>query len=107
MTISMDDTPWSRDEAVADKRLGAEQIKILALASLGSILEFLEYNVFIFLSPIIGALFFPPDIPPTIRTIQVMSVFAIGYLGRPIGGVCLGFSVTGLAARELSVCRYC
>jgi len=90
MTISMEDTPWTRGEAVADKTLGAEQIKILALASLGSILEFLEYNVFIFLSPIIGALFFPPDIPPTIRTIQLMSVFAIGYLGRPIGGVLLG-----------------
>jgi Sugar (and other) transporter len=90
MTISMEDTPWPRDEAVADKRLGAEQLKILALASLGSILEFLEYNVFIFLSPIIASLFFPPDIPPTIRTIQVMSVFAIGYLGRPIGGVLLG-----------------
>jgi MFS family permease len=90
MTISLEDRPWGHDETVADKRLGAEQLKILALASLGSILEFLEYNVFIFLSPIIGALFFPPDIPPTIRTIQVMSVFAIGYLGRPIGGVLLG-----------------
>jgi MFS family permease len=90
MTISLEDRPWTHDEAVADKRLGAEQLKILALASLGSILEFLEYNVFIFLSPVIGSLFFPPDIPPTIRTIQVMSVFAIGYLGRPIGGVLLG-----------------
>ena len=38
-------------------------IRNLALAAVGGALEFYEFVIFIFFTPIIAKLFFPPDLP--------------------------------------------
>ena len=53
--------------AVAEKpttlpaTLTREQYKVLGLSSLGGALEFYEFVVFVYLTPYIGNVFFPPD----------------------------------------------
>ncbi|MEP6587671.1 MAG: MFS transporter [Polaromonas sp.] len=66
-----------------------EQFKALTIATLGGILEFYEFVIFIYLASIIGQAFFPLDVPLWIRQAQTLAIFAAGYLVRPIGGIVL------------------
>ncbi|SRR5579883_427075 len=67
----------------------AEQKKIIALSSLGGMLEFYDFIIFVFLAKLLGELFFPKTDP--VATLMVgLTVFAIGYLARPLGGLFFG-----------------
>lgn len=58
----------------------------LALASLGSMLEFYEFMVFSFFTVIIGKLFFPPELPEAVKTFSAVALYSLGFLLRPISG---------------------
>ena len=61
--------------------------KTLILASLGGMLEFYDFIIFVFFADIIGRLFFPPDVPDWITQLQTFAIFGVGYLARPLGGI--------------------
>lgn len=63
-----------------------EQKKVLFLSSLGGVLEFYDFIIYIFLAPIIEKIFFA-DNSSYIATLKTMAIFSIGYLLRPIGGI--------------------
>lgn len=63
------------------------RIRILALASLGGALEYYDFVVFVFLTPIIARLFFPADMHEWLRETETFGIFAAGYIVRPLGGV--------------------
>ena len=63
------------------------RIRILALASLGGALEYYDFVVFVFLTPVIGKLFFASTIPEWAREVQTFGIFAAGYVVRPLGGI--------------------
>lgn len=67
--------------------LTGQHKKTLALASLGGALEFYDFIVFVFWAPTISILFFPADSPIWLRQLQTFSIFAAGYLVRPLGGI--------------------
>ena len=67
--------------------LGRAQARTLALASLGGVLEFYDFVIFVFFATTIGQLFFPPGQPDWLRQVQAYGLFAAGYLARPLGGV--------------------
>ncbi|WP_449448405.1 MFS transporter [Thermomonas brevis] len=67
--------------------LSRQQLKTLALASLGGALEFYDFVVFVFFATVMGALFFPADMPQWLKLVQTFGIFAAGYLARPLGGV--------------------
>lgn len=71
----------------ATARLDARTIRTLALASLGGALEYYDFIVAVFFTRILGAVFFPPQTPEWLAQIEVFSIFAAGYLIRPIGGI--------------------
>jgi MFS family permease len=73
--------------AVPDHRLTAKDYKTLSLATLGGLLEFYDFIIFVFFAKSIGQLFFPPGIPDWVRQFQTFGIFAAGYLARPIGGI--------------------
>lgn len=75
----------------ADKStsISAEHCKVLALASMGGLLEYYEFTVFIFLSPFTSQLFFPAASPAWLRELETLTIFAAGYLARPLGGIWL------------------
>jgi len=67
--------------------LNSKDYQTLTLSALGGALEFYDFIIFIYFSTTIGTLFFPPDIPDWLRQMQVLGIFAAGYLIRPIGGI--------------------
>jgi MFS family permease len=73
--------------AVSDRRLTPRDYKTLFLATLGGLLEFYDFIIFVFFANTIGELFFPPEIPDWLRQFQTFGIFAAGYLARPLGGV--------------------
>src|ERR1700750_578688 len=72
---------------VPERRLTAREYKTLSLATLGGLLEFYDFIIFVFFANTIGQLFFPPEIPEWVRQFQTFGIFAAGYLARPLGGV--------------------
>jgi MFS family permease len=67
--------------------LRRHEVRTLTLGALGGALEFYDFIVFVYFATVIGALFFPPDMPDWLRQMQTLGIFAAGYLARPIGGV--------------------
>ena len=73
--------------AVPNRRLTARDYRTLCLATLGGLLEFYDFIIFVFFANTIGELFFPPEISDWLRQFQTFGIFAAGYLARPLGGV--------------------
>jgi MFS family permease len=69
--------------------LSRDQLRTLALASLGGALEFYDFVIFVFFATTMGTLFFPADMPEWMRLVQTFGIFAAGYLARPLGGIVL------------------
>lgn len=69
------------------RQLNQQDYKTLALAALGGALEFYDFIIFVFFAAVVGALFFPPDMPEWLRLVQTFGIFAAGYLARPLGGI--------------------
>jgi len=67
--------------------LSRRDYRTLLLAALGGMLEFYDFVIFIFFTAVIGQLFFPPDMSDWMRQLQTFSIFAAGYLARPLGGI--------------------
>ena len=74
-------------QAAERQTLSRGELRTLALAALGGALEYYDFIIFVFLAVPIGTLFFPPDTPEWLRVLQTWSLFAAGYLARPLGGV--------------------
>ena len=69
------------------RTLGASDYKTLALSALGGTLEFYDFVIYVFFATVLGALFFPVDMPDWLRQLQTFGIFAAGYLARPVGGI--------------------
>lgn len=60
--------------------------RLLLLISLGAILEYYDFAIFIYLAPLIGKSLIPVA-NPTVNLILSYAIFAIGAIVRPLGGV--------------------
>ncbi|TFJ83118.1 hypothetical protein NSK_005587 [Nannochloropsis salina CCMP1776] len=58
-------------------------------AIMGNVLEFYDFSIYAYFAPEIGKLFFPKG-SPTIQVVKTFTVFAGGFLMRPVGSVVLG-----------------
>lgn len=56
----------------------------------GNILEYYDFTVYAVFSLAIGRAFFPAD-SQLVQTLSSLSVFAVGFLMRPIGGIIFGY----------------
>ncbi|MBB3655318.1 MFS family permease [Rhizobium sp. BK650] len=73
----------------APRSLTSQDFRTLALSALGGALEFYDFIIFVFFAAVIGKLFFPPEMPDWLVTLQTFGIFAAGYLVRPLGGIVL------------------
>jgi len=71
----------------ASRSLNSRDYKTLALSALGGTLEFYDFVIYVFFASVLGALFFPADMPDWLRQLQTFGIFAAGYLARPLGGI--------------------
>jgi MHS family proline/betaine transporter-like MFS transporter len=60
-----------------------------AAGVIGNILEWYDFGVYGFFASDIGSQFFP-DASPGAQRLKAFAIFAIGFIGRPIGGLVLG-----------------
>lgn len=67
----------------------ASKRKLIFAAGVGNFLEFFDFGIYAVFAIIIGELFFPSDDPAVSLLISV-SVFGVGFLMRPLGGIILG-----------------
>ena len=58
--------------------------------SLGNVLEWFDFGLFIYLAPILGKKFFPAQDQNT-ATLAAFGVFAAGFICRPLGGIVFGY----------------
>jgi MFS transporter, MHS family, proline/betaine transporter len=68
--------------------IGRAQWRVIILSSLGGALEFYDFVIYSMFAQYIGAAFFPTSDPRTTLLLS-FSVFAAGYIARPVGGVIL------------------
>lgn len=74
------------EDQLIEGKLPAQHI---VACSLGNILEWFDFGLFIYLAPVIGVHFFPANNIHT-STLIVFVVFAVGFICRPLGGIFLG-----------------
>jgi MFS transporter, MHS family, proline/betaine transporter len=60
-----------------------------AAGIIGNILEWYDFGVYGFFASEIGSQFFP-DSSPGAQRLKAFAIFAVGFIGRPIGGLVLG-----------------
>jgi len=76
------------DTDIANRRtLGRSDAKTLILSALGGALEFYDFVIFAYFAKTLGHLFFPPGTSDWVAQLQAFSIFAVGYLARPLGGL--------------------
>lgn len=64
-------------------------VRTVTTSMVGNLFEFYDFALFGYFAPIIGKLFFPAE-NETVQLISAFSVFAAGFLVRPIGGLIFG-----------------
>lgn len=66
------------------------RIKSIIGSSIGNLLEWYDFGLFAIYSSLFSRLFFPTA-DPHVGLVMTFGVFAIGFLGRPIGAVLFGY----------------
>lgn len=65
------------------------KIRSILASSLGNIMEWYDFGLFIYLAPVFSHLFFPTS-DKQVAILIVYGVFALGFISRPLGAVVLG-----------------
>lgn len=68
---------------------GKIDYKTIRRTALGAFLEWYEFSIFMYVTPMISAAFFPSD-NKLIALLWSFGIFAAGYLMRPLGGLIFG-----------------
>ena len=66
-----------------------QKTRIIGAGVAGNILEWYDFSIYGFFAVQIGATFFPGE-DPISRALATFSVFAVGYLARPLGAIVIG-----------------
>jgi MFS transporter, MHS family, proline/betaine transporter len=74
------------DRATQTDGIQRSQWRVIVLSSLGGALEFYDFVIYSMFALYIGAAFFPAT-RPLDSLMYSFSVFAVGYLARPLGGI--------------------
>ncbi|WP_394161241.1 MFS transporter [Galactobacter valiniphilus] len=56
----------------------------------GNLMEWYDVGVYGYLAVIIGKLFMPDTVDPSVQTLFSLGVFAVTFVARPLGGIILG-----------------
>ena len=80
-----------------------EDFKNLGLASLGAVLEYFDFQVYVFVAATIAVAFFPPNASPWISQLQAFGIYAIGYLVRPIAGIIIAHFADRIGRKKMFV----
>lgn len=64
--------------------------KTVLAGAIGNVLEWYDFALFGYFAPVLSTLFFPSS-DPSLSLIATFSVFAVGFLARPLGALLFGY----------------
>ena len=76
-------------------------VRNLGLASLGAVLEYFDFQVYVFVAAAIAVAFFPPGASPWIAQVQAFGIYAVGYLVRPAAGVVIAHFADRIGRKKM------
>ncbi|MBS0154974.1 MAG: MFS transporter [Nitrospira sp.] len=82
-------TVMNTTPSIAPERPHALRTTVLA-GAIGNVLEWYDFALFGYFAPVLSVLFFPAS-DPSLSLIATFSVFAVGFLARPLGALCFGY----------------
>ncbi len=75
----------------------------ISLASLGGVLEYFDFQVYVFVAASLSLVLFPPGDSVWKNQVQAFGIFAIGYLVRPIAGITIAHFADRIGRKKLFV----
>jgi MHS family shikimate/dehydroshikimate transporter-like MFS transporter len=107
MATSFTAVSGDRKQDVAKSRARSPQRastrKIVAASAFGTIIEWYDFFVYGTAAALVfGRLFFPTS-DPTVSTLAGLSVYAVGYIARPLGGIIFGHFGDRVGRRSMLV----
>ena len=84
-------------------RITQEEVRNLGLTSLGAMLEYYDFVVFVFVAVALGNAMFPPESSAWLRLVQVFSIYAIGYFVRPVAGLVIAHFADRVGRKRLFI----
>src|ERR1700727_1705104 len=80
-----------------------KDIQNVGLASIGSVLEYFDFQVYVFVAVSLSAALFPPHASIWKNQVQAFGIFAIGYLVRPIAGMIIAHFADRIGRKKLFI----
>lgn len=84
-------------------RHGVKELQNVGLASLGGMLEYFDFQVYVFVAAALSSQLFPPGDSVWKTQVQAFGIFAIGYLVRPIAGMVIAHYADRIGRKKLFV----
>lgn len=81
----MTEVRTSRPQTSADTR-----VRTAVAVGIGNFMEWFDFAIYGFFAVLIGQMFFPANADPIVASLSSLSVFAVGFLMRPLGAFILG-----------------
>ena len=75
----------------------------LGLASMGAVLEYFDFQVYVFVAAALSQALFPPGGSAAWNQIQAFGIYAIGYLVRPIAGMTIAHYADRIGRKKLFI----
>jgi MFS family permease len=75
----------------------------IGLASMGSVLEYFDFQVYVFVAVYLSRALFPPHATVWSNEIKTFGIFAIGYLVRPIAGMIIAHFADRIGRKKLFI----
>ncbi len=79
------------------------ELRNVGLASLGGVLEYFDFQVYVFVAAALGSQLFPPGDSVWKTQVQAFGIFAIGYLVRPVAGMVIAHYADRIGRKRLFV----
>ncbi len=84
-------------------RHDVRELQNVGLASLGGMLEYFDFQVYVFVAAALSTQLFPPGDSVWKSQVQAFGIFAIGYLVRPIAGMVIAHYADRIGRKKLFV----
>ena len=84
-------------------RSDIKQLQNIGLASLGGVLEYFDFQVYVFVAATLSVVLFPPGDSIWKNQVQAFGIFAIGYLVRPVAGIVIAHYADRIGRKKLFV----
>lgn len=79
------------------------QTRNLWLASLGAMLEYYDFVVYIYVASKISAAFFPPGTSEAIKLMQTLGIYSLGFVVRPLAGLVIAHYADRIGRKRLFI----